>query len=102
MIHIERGGTEDFTCSHCGAAYEMSETPARDSGSAKRVNHSCHPYARARPPPDRAAAASAAADRQIRLVLPRVLARRRVAAARRAVAGNKATANQSPLLRLCL
>jgi hypothetical protein len=34
MVQIERDGTEDFTCTHCGAIYEMSETPAHDSGSA--------------------------------------------------------------------
>jgi predicted RNA-binding Zn-ribbon protein involved in translation (DUF1610 family) len=28
-------GIKDFTCPHCGAVYEISETPARDSGSAE-------------------------------------------------------------------
>ena len=35
MSKIERRGIEDFTCPRCGAAYEISETPAHDSGSAK-------------------------------------------------------------------
>jgi hypothetical protein len=34
MVQIRRGGIEDFSCTHCGAAYEISETPARDTGSA--------------------------------------------------------------------
>jgi hypothetical protein len=33
MTQIERGGI-DFTCTHCGAVYEISKTPAHDSGSA--------------------------------------------------------------------
>jgi hypothetical protein len=33
-MQIARDGTQDFTCTHCGAVYEMSETPAHDSGSA--------------------------------------------------------------------
>jgi hypothetical protein len=35
MVQIRRDGIEDFTCIHCGAAYEISKTPARDSGSAE-------------------------------------------------------------------
>jgi hypothetical protein len=35
MVQIRRDGIEDFTCTHCGAAYEISKTPARDSGSAE-------------------------------------------------------------------
>jgi hypothetical protein len=34
MMQIRRDGTEDFTCAHCGAVYEVLETPAHDSGSA--------------------------------------------------------------------
>jgi hypothetical protein len=34
MVQIVRDGAEDFTCDHCGAIYEMSETPAHDSGYA--------------------------------------------------------------------
>ena len=34
MVQIERDGGRDFTCTHCGAVYEISETPAHDSGSA--------------------------------------------------------------------
>ena len=34
MMHITREGTKDFACTHCGAVYEISETPARDTGSA--------------------------------------------------------------------
>jgi hypothetical protein len=34
MVQIRRDSTEDFICTHCGAVYEMSETPAHDSGSA--------------------------------------------------------------------
>jgi hypothetical protein len=33
-MQIERGRAEDFTCATCGAVYEMSETPAHDTGSA--------------------------------------------------------------------
>jgi predicted Zn finger-like uncharacterized protein len=33
MMQISRDGTEDFTCPHCGAVYEVSKTPAHDSGS---------------------------------------------------------------------
>ena len=33
MVQIKGGGTEDFTCTHCGAVYEMSKSPAHDSGS---------------------------------------------------------------------
>jgi predicted nucleic acid-binding Zn ribbon protein len=35
MVQIRRDGIEDFTCTHCGAVYEISQTPARDSGSAE-------------------------------------------------------------------
>jgi predicted nucleic acid-binding Zn ribbon protein len=35
MVQIRRDGIEDFTCTHCGANYEISKTPARDSGSAQ-------------------------------------------------------------------
>jgi hypothetical protein len=35
VMQIARGRTEDFTCGHCGAGYEVSETPAHDSGSAE-------------------------------------------------------------------
>lgn len=35
MVQIRRDGLEEFTCTHCGAAYEVSKTPARDSGSAE-------------------------------------------------------------------
>ena len=34
MMQITRDGTKDFACAHCGAAYEILETPARDTGSA--------------------------------------------------------------------
>jgi len=35
MVRITRGADDDFTCSHCGAAYEVIwSLPARDSGSA--------------------------------------------------------------------
>jgi hypothetical protein len=34
MMRIAREGTKDFACAHCGAVYEISETPARDTGSA--------------------------------------------------------------------
>jgi hypothetical protein len=33
-MRIARDGAEDFTCAHCGAVYEMSESPAHDTGSA--------------------------------------------------------------------
>ena len=33
-MQIQRDGTENFTCTHCGAVYEVSETPAHDTGSA--------------------------------------------------------------------
>ena len=33
-MQIEHGRTTDFTCPHCLAGYEMSETPAHDTGSA--------------------------------------------------------------------
>ncbi len=33
MVQIGRNGIEEFTCSHCGTRYEVSRTPARDSGS---------------------------------------------------------------------
>jgi transcription initiation factor TFIIIB Brf1 subunit/transcription initiation factor TFIIB len=35
MVQIRHDGIEDFACPHCGAIYEISETPARDSGSAE-------------------------------------------------------------------
>jgi hypothetical protein len=34
MVQIKRDSTKDFTCSHCGAVYEISESPAHDTGSA--------------------------------------------------------------------
>jgi hypothetical protein len=34
-MQIEHGRTTDFTCPHCRAVYEMSETPAHDTGSAR-------------------------------------------------------------------
>jgi hypothetical protein len=34
MLHIRREGTKDFACAHCGALYEITETPAHDTGSA--------------------------------------------------------------------
>jgi hypothetical protein len=34
MVQIEWNGIEDFACSHCGAVYEVSETPAHDTGFA--------------------------------------------------------------------
>jgi hypothetical protein len=33
-VQIKRDGNQDFTCAHCGAVYEMSESPAHDTGSA--------------------------------------------------------------------
>ena len=33
-MQIERDCATDFTCAHCGAVYEILETPARDTGSA--------------------------------------------------------------------
>jgi NAD-dependent SIR2 family protein deacetylase len=33
-MQIEHGRATDFTCAHCGAVYEMSESPAHDTGSA--------------------------------------------------------------------
>jgi hypothetical protein len=33
-MQIEHCRAKDFTCAHCGAVYEMSETPAHDTGSA--------------------------------------------------------------------
>jgi len=35
MVQIRHDGIKDFTCRHCGAVYEISQTPARDSGSAE-------------------------------------------------------------------
>lgn len=35
MMQIRRNGVEEFTCGHCGTQYEVSKTPARDSGSAE-------------------------------------------------------------------
>jgi predicted RNA-binding Zn-ribbon protein involved in translation (DUF1610 family) len=35
MVQIRHDGIKDFTCPHCGAVYEKSQTPARDSGSAE-------------------------------------------------------------------
>jgi hypothetical protein len=34
MVQIKRGSSRDFTCPHCGAVYEISESPAHDTGSA--------------------------------------------------------------------
>jgi hypothetical protein len=34
MVQIGRDDIINFICTHCGTAYEMSETPAHDSGSA--------------------------------------------------------------------
>jgi predicted nucleic acid-binding Zn ribbon protein len=34
MVRIERYDAGDFACTHCGTAYEKSETPARDTGFA--------------------------------------------------------------------
>jgi hypothetical protein len=34
MMRISREGNKDFACAHCGAVYEILETPARDTGSA--------------------------------------------------------------------
>jgi hypothetical protein len=33
-MQIEHRRAKDFTCANCGAVYEMSETPAHDTGSA--------------------------------------------------------------------
>jgi hypothetical protein len=33
-MQIEHFRAKDFTCAHCGTVYEMSETPAHDTGSA--------------------------------------------------------------------
>jgi hypothetical protein len=33
-VQIKRDNDKDFTCAHCGAVYEMSESPAHDTGSA--------------------------------------------------------------------
>jgi hypothetical protein len=34
MVQIERDSSKDFCCPHCGTAYEISECPAHDTGSA--------------------------------------------------------------------
>ncbi len=33
-MQIKHDRATDFTCPHCGAVYEMLETPAHDTGSA--------------------------------------------------------------------
>jgi hypothetical protein len=34
MVQIKRdSSSKDFTCPHCGAVYEISESPAHDTGS---------------------------------------------------------------------
>jgi hypothetical protein len=33
-MQIKRSSNKDFTCPHCGVVYEISESPARDTGSA--------------------------------------------------------------------